>query len=52
MPGTFPTDLPTEIRLEPTTVTHSSTSPVLPWKAIGIAVGAFALGVAVSRYLF
>lgn len=52
MPGTFPTDLPTEIRLEPTAVTHSSASPVLPWKAIGIAVGAFALGVAVSRYLF
>lgn len=52
MPGTFPTDLPTEVRLEPTMVSHSSTSSFLPWKAIGVAVGAFALGVAVSRYLF
>ncbi|KAG8159428.1 hypothetical protein KVR01_011089 [Diaporthe batatas] len=52
MPGTFPADFPTEIRLEPTTVTPSPTSSSLPWKTIGIAVGAFALGVAVSRYLF
>jgi hypothetical protein len=53
MLGTFPTDLPTEIHPKPTPVTPSSTSSTVSWKAVaGIAVGAFALGVAVSRYLF
>lgn len=52
MPGAFPTDMPTDLRLEPTTVTPSPTSSSISWKAVaGIAVGAFALGLAVSRYL-
>lgn len=53
MPGTFPTDLPSEIHLKPTPVTPSNTTSSVSWKAVaGIAVGAFALGLAVSRYLF
>lgn len=49
MPGAFPTDL----HLEPTPVTPSSTSSSVSWKAVaGIAAGAFALGLVVSRYLF
>ncbi|KAL2280682.1 hypothetical protein FJTKL_12390 [Diaporthe vaccinii] len=49
MPGTFPTDL----HLEPTPVTPSSTPSSVSWKAVaGIAAGAFALGLVVSRYLF
>lgn len=53
MPGSFPTDIPTHLHLEPTPVTPSSTSSSVSWKAVaGIAAGAFALGLVVSRYLF
>lgn len=54
MPGAFPTDdMPTDLHLEPTPVTRSSTSSSVSWKAVaGIAAGAFALGLVVSRYLF
>lgn len=53
MPGAFPEDIPTNLRLEPTSVTRSSTASSISWKAVaGIAAGAFALGLAVSRFVF
>lgn len=53
MPGAFPTDMPTDLHLEPTPVTRSPASSSVSWKAVaGIAAGAFALGLVVSRYLF
>lgn len=53
MPGAFPEDIPTNLRLEPTSVTRSPTASSISWKAVaGIAVGAFALGLAVSRFVF
>lgn len=50
MPGSFPIDMPTDLRLP---VTPSPTSSSVSWKAVaGIAAGAFALGLVVARYLF